>query len=396
MIYRKRWFGWLVLLVVVCFFAWRFLRPLNIFVVGDNFAQPVTVQEPEGIPGIHAQECGACHEEIYREWRQSIHAQAWTDEYFQVDRAFEGKPPVCDNCHLHLETQRDYLTVGFEDADRLYPIKKPNPRFDPDLQREGVTCAVCHLREGQIIGPYPTDLAPHPVKVDPAFLSGMSPCHTCHVVSGDRWDMFYRLPPCGTATEIRHAGQKPNCVVCHLPPVTRPVVVGGPARPGGRHLFQGGHHAGMVQSALRVQHHTDFEAGRATTTVTLVNSGAHHHLPTGTPDRHLTLTWRLLDDHDHVLEEKEERLMRRLMWRPFIVDLWDTRLPFNTPRDFYYTVDLEGQSSPAFLEVTVQYHLLEASRQRRIGYKNTTPIHHTLFHTRIDLHREQPDGRKQK
>ncbi len=29
-----------------------------------------------------------------------------------------------------------------------------NPRFDAELQQEGVTCAACHVKDGVIYGPY--------------------------------------------------------------------------------------------------------------------------------------------------------------------------------------------------------------------------------------------------
>jgi hypothetical protein len=390
---RKRF--WLVfLLALAVFLTWRFTRRLNIFAVDDKFAVAFPVEIPDGLGGIRAEDCGFCHEEIYAEWKTSIHAQAWTDPYFQVDRAFEDNPPVCDNCHLQLQPQRDYLVAGFRDRGRLDPIKKPNPGFDPELRDEGVTCAVCHLREGKIVGPFETDLAPHPVEVDPGFLSGMSPCHICHVVSGDRWDTFFRYPPCGTVAEIEEGGKEPDCVGCHLPAVIRPVVEGGEPRPGGRHEFRGGHSPDMVRSALKVRYWRRDDGAKSTFTFELTNVGAYHHLPTGTPDRHLTLEMRLLDGSGREVDRKAFKMIRRVLWRPFIVDLWDTRLPHQKPREYSWSFSRSRRPGATVLDVTVRYHLLEESRRRRIGYENETPIAYPIYHQRIDLkapgHRHLP------
>ncbi|MBF0309843.1 MAG: hypothetical protein HQL56_09970 [Magnetococcales bacterium] len=373
---------WILLLLLVVFLGWRLVRPLNIFVVGDRFALPIVTTVPEGLKSLRASECGECHREIYEEWSGSIHAAAWTEEYFVADRAFEKNPPVCDNCHIQLTQQRPGKVVGFSDSERLFPITEPNPDYDPQLQNEGVTCAVCHVREGRIIGPYETSHAPHPVTVDPAFLSGNSPCKICHDVPGNRWDMFYRKQPCGTMEEIAEGKGKPDCVGCHLPRINRPLVEGGVSRPGGRHLFQGGHHPPMVKKALSVVHHLEDDGSRYRLVVTLTNTGTHHYLPTGTPDRHLILTMRLLDKTGRVVKEERQVMKRRILWRPFIVDLWDNRLPFNEPREYALSFDHgEGER----VEVEVSYHLMEESRRLRIGYQNTQPIAYPVYQENIVL-----------
>ncbi|MBF0321869.1 MAG: hypothetical protein HQL62_02810 [Magnetococcales bacterium] len=372
--------------VIVLFLGWRFVRPLNIFVVEEKFAWPIDSPIPKGLESLSAQHCGSCHTEIYQEWSGSMHARAWTDEYYQADRAFEKRPHVCINCHIPLKNQQEKVVVRYRDKDMLDPVLADNPHFDPQLRDEGVTCAVCHVRQGEVIGPYATDQSPHPVKVDPNFLSGMSPCRICHVVSGDRWDMFYRIAPCGTVDEINQGERKPDCVGCHLPSVTRPMATSGPLRQGGRHLFQGGHYPPQVARALKVDHRREEVDGKSQFVFTLTNVGTDHFLPTGTPDRHLTLAFRLLDDHDAVMQEKVYKLQRTIMWRPFILDLWDNRLAARQPREFIYELPKMGAApQAAVLDVTIRYHLLDEARRKRINYQNTVPIHYSIYHERIDL-----------
>ncbi len=217
---------------------------------------------------------------------------------------------------------------GFRDRDKFDPILTPSPAFDAALRDEGVTCAVCHVRNGRIVGPFRTDAAPHPVEHDPEMSKGIQPCLKCHVVTGKRWDTFYTIPPCGTVAEIEAGGQEIDCVSCHMPSVARPAAEGEPSRPGRRHLFQGGHEPARVREALRVDRRFEDDG----LVVTLTNVGAAHHLPTGTPDRHLTLELRLLGPSGEVLKETVHLMKRYILWRPFIVDLRDTRLLRIPPR----------------------------------------------------------------
>jgi hypothetical protein len=374
--------AWLTLSALIALFLlWRLLRPLNIFVVDERFERPMQVETPRGLASLSAKDCGTCHREIYREWAGSMHAQAWTDPYFQVDFEYDGSLQICLNCHTPLVNQQPDLVLGFRDRDKFDPIVTPNPAFDAALRDEGVTCAVCHIRNGRIVGPFRTDRAPHPVELDPGMSQGIKPCLKCHVVAGKRWDTFYTIPPCGTVAEIEAGKQTIDCVSCHMPPVVRPAAEGMPARQGRRHLFQGGHAPERVKQALRVEH--TMEADELV--VTLTNVGAAHYLPTGTPDRHLTLELRLMGSSGQVLAEKVYTMKRYILWRPFIVDLRDTRLPYGQPREFKFPVFKRGSYNPAVMDVTVRYHLLDEARRKKIGYNNTDPIAYPVYHEQILL-----------
>jgi hypothetical protein len=378
---------WIVLCSLVsAFFLWRLIRPLNIFVVDDRFERPVAVATPEGLKSVSARECRACHEDIYREWATSMHARAWQDPYFQVDFKFDGSQQICLNCHTPLENQQENLVVGFRDRAKFKPLLKPNPAYDPTLREEGVTCAICHVRDGKIVGPFASETAPHPVVVDPDMASGFGPCARCHIVTNSRWDVFYRIPPCGTVAEISETGQRPDCIGCHMPPVVRPYAGGGVPRSGRRHLFQGGHVPEMVRSALEVsQRMKELGGGKVTCVVSLTNVGAAHFLPTGTPDRHLSLELRLLDGKGKTIKQETFLMRRYILWRPFIVDLKDTRLPRGKPMVFSFEFSRQGRNPPGSLEVTVTYHLLDERRRKRIGYENKEPIAYPVFRQTIAL-----------
>ena len=396
-----------VLSAAAGFLAWRLLRPLNIFAVSAAFERPLDTRgAPASLGSLQAADCGRCHDTAFREWQTTMHSQAWTDPYFQTDWRFEGAQQICRNCHTPLDRQQENLVLGFRDRDKWDPILAPNSDFDPALQHEGVTCAVCHLRDGVILGPYADATAPHPVgKIEDA----NEICVRCHVVAGARWDTFYRFPPCGTAAEIAESeGRWPGrsgeylvgsvrelgCVQCHMPLVERPLVVGGKVRTSHRHLWRGGHDPAMVAAALdiSVSEVVAGSTGVRRFALSIANIGTPHYLPTGTPDRHLTVQWHLFDAHGNLLAERSDTLERLVIWRPFIIDLWDTRLRRGQPRTYHFELPVNKQ--PARLEVVVRYHLLHESRRRRIGYASESPIDYPVFEKVIALE-AQPAAQRQ-
>lgn len=384
---------------------------MNIFVVSEDFERPIsTALIPEPLETLSAVECASCHREFFDEWATTIHSQAWTDPYFQVDFRFDGSQQVCKNCHIPLDRQQEFRVLGFNDEDKWDPILAPNPDFDHGLQQEGVTCAACHLRAGKILGPYGGDGAPHPVE---KLENANRICVRCHVVGGQRWDTFFRFPPCGTVAEIQ-ASRRPrpelerepaaglsgpsgeitvataeslNCVECHMPLVERPLVEGGETRAVRRHLWRGGHDPEMVKSGLTIElgEEPASAPGKRRYALTLTNSGAAHYLPTGTPDRHLTVVLRVLDSAGGVLEEQSHTLKRTILWRPFIVDLWDTRLKPGQPRTYEIEFSTSGKRRPATLEAVVRYFLVDEKRRQRIGYQDREATSYEVFRRRVPL-----------
>ena len=384
-IYLKNTLFIILLVFIAAFFIWRFTRPLNIFVVDEKFARPIHVDIPEGLSSVSAKECGECHEEIYKEWSESMHAMAWTDPYYQVDYVYDGSQQICLNCHIPLENQQANLVLGFKDKEKFKPVLKPNPDYDRTLRDEGVTCAVCHVKGDKIVGPFGTDNAPHPVIIDPEMTSGIKYCEKCHVVTGKRWDTFYKIPPCGTVAEIKEGGQKIDCIGCHMPEVTRPMAVGMEARKGRKHLFLGGHHPETVKGSLKVEYKKKINKENIKYTFALTNIGAAHYLPTGTPDRHLTLEIKLLDNRGSVIKEKIFKMKRYILWRPFIVDIKDTRLQYGKTEKYDFEFKMDSNNSPSVLDVTVIYHRLDEKRRQKIGFKNEEPIAYPIYKESIPL-----------
>jgi len=396
---RKTVIIFIVIIALGVFFAWRFIRPMNIFVVSEAFERPMdTSVVPAPLSTLRATECATCHKTFYDEWSTTIHSQAWTDPYFQVDWVFDGSQQICKNCHIPLDRQQEHKVLGFRDKEKWDPILEPNPDFDPKLRHEGVTCAVCHLKDGKILGPYGSSTAPHPVE---KLANSNEVCARCHVVGGERWDTFFRFPPCGTVAEIQtgQSGETKRsgeavvqdaaalgCVECHMPLVERPLVMGGKVRTTRRHVWRGGHDPSMVKQALDMKlEDISTSSSQRRFSLTLTNIGAAHYVPTGTPDRHLTVSLRLLDKNGQSIYEQNQILKRTIMWRPFIIDLWDTRLPRGEPRQFILEYDESDDLKAQTVEAVVRYHLLEEKRRKLIGYENKEPIAYEVFRKIIKL-----------
>lgn len=397
-----------IVIVLLLFFVWRFIRPMNIFIVDDRFAWPVdTSLTPPVLGSLSAKECAECHQEFYDEWQTTIHSKAWTEPYFQTDWKFDRSQHSCRLCHTPLDRQQPQKVLGYRDTDKWDPILENNPDFDSALQHEGVTCAACHYRDGKIVGVLGNTDAPHPVKKldDPNQV-----CVRCHVVEGDKWDTFFRFPPCGTVAEIESSSpplikglsdeqviektsppvSQLGCVQCHMPVVKRALVKGGAIRQTRHHYWRGGHDPEMVKKALSIKFtEFDLENKKASSNskqkyiLTIENIGAAHYVPTGTPDRHLMIQLRVLDKNNNVLNENKNIIRRNVMWRPFIIDLTDTRLPHGQPRS--YEIEVSHPQKAVSIEAVVRYHLLDERRRKRIGYENKTPIAYDVFRQKIAL-----------
>ena len=253
---------------------------------------------PKGLKTLSAEECGSCHREFYLEWRRANHSKAWEDLQFQAEWKKDKKLWVCINCHTPLQDQQKFIVTGKENGDYFKPVKKNNPFFDPELQKQAITCAVCHVRNGVIIGPFGNSgAAPHPVKKDTDFLSSKL-CMGCHNVT----DVVSEKLVCtfGTGEEWKKSpypkiGQ--NCITCHMPSVYRRLTSRTKPRWARQHTFIGSPVPKVMGKDKIVK---DYINGldiyvklsptypalgdSAYVTVSLKNQRAGHDIPTGDPE----------------------------------------------------------------------------------------------------------------
>lgn len=310
---------------------------------------PGALAEPESEPihRISSEICATCHDEIYRQWKGSMHAQstALADLihaafYRQVvgDPTTEGvihkksgKFPLCLNCHAP-NAARDQTTKL--DAHPAY--------------REGVNCVACHTlktyngiqdEQGKtrygikaydlsdtIQAPlgFPRELErlkasaddlfggaldaaidqkpnPHlgePIELDgqtiPALTMQANPrqlrtsdaCMGCH----DQRDNPQGVPLCQTGNEFVEGGSQVACQTCHMP------VAGGFAD----HTMGGGHHEGMLKRSIVFDLTT--KTGEDTIDAQVwIRNLQPHAMPTGAPFRNLYLTLTAYDASGEVV-----------------------------------------------------------------------------------------------
>ena len=228
------------------------------------------------------------------------------------------------------------------------------------------------------MGPFDDSVAPHPTKFDPKFRT-TDICYRCHQVPKGPFQ-FYSVGPCGTFPEYEGAyftkERNMICQSCHMPEVERPMADGGPIRQGRKHLWRGGHDPEQIKSALAVQLAAaphDLRPGtEATFTLTLINAGAGHKLPTGDPDRYFTVEFEVVDRAGRVLKHQSSTMGRWIMWQPVIVDLYDNRLPPLASRDYRLTYRLPDSTEATAglqLRARVRYHIVTEGAYSKLKTK---------------------------
>ncbi|MDD9859679.1 MAG: multiheme c-type cytochrome [Nitrospira sp.] len=407
----RRWYGrgrlavMLSLLVVIpgiVYYFYTEIRPTVIFGLRDDYAHAIPFQTvPAGLDSLKAEECGTCHREIYEEWKTSVHADAYNDPFFQAYWEKDDHVWVCLNCHTPLANQQPTLIRAIPGQRVEKAIQVANPRYDESYQREGVTCAACHVRDGVILGPFDDSAAPHPVKYDPAFRT-TALCYRCHSVESGPFQ-FYRAGPCGTFGEyegeffMREQGF--TCQHCHMPEISRPVATGGPIRHGRQHVWRGGHDPEMIKRAVAVQVKTDpptpVPGDTMTMTLTLINAGAGHKIPTGDPDRHFTVEFYVKDQAGRILEEQTSTMGRWILWQPVILEVYDNRLRPLASRDYQFSYRIPEGRSDLVVETRVRYHILtdgqHAMLRESYGLQSDRPYRYTIYTRRFPLG-ENPGG----
>jgi hypothetical protein len=246
---------------------------------------------PAGIDDLSAASCQGCHPEEAREWKQSLHRQAWSQPLFQQAYALEPMAE-CRNCHQP-------LTAG-----------QPESAAVVALRTEGVNCATCHVRDGAILSPHRSGRAPHRVVSAPV-MSAAAFCGGCHQfpfperadgVDGSVTRVHHtREPMQDTLGEWQHAAKTgltgESCQGCHMPWVTR-----ADGRRRRSHRFPGGYDATLLRSAVQIR---DVQARRVDGGVvlglTLEAHGVGHAVPTGDLYRSLLVeAWTGAEDRASV------------------------------------------------------------------------------------------------
>lgn len=285
--------------------------PLRRFELQGGRAPLPALAVPQGMASLSAGECEGCHVAEAREWQGSQHRQSWTSALFQA--AYRIEPmPECRNCHQPLTAGR---------------AATPGVKM---LRDEGITCAVCHVRDGSILAPQRSGRAPHAVTEAPVMAESAF-CGSCHQFNfpdrrpdqrgahrddrrGEQLVHQTDEPMQDTLGEwqrLRSQGAMPQtCQDCHMP-----LTAAGAESPGGlrhrSHRFAGGYDTSTLKRAVAVAVAVQPGQGSAELRVRLAAQEAGHAVPTGDLYRSIVIEARPVDAAGKTLGAPQEQRLQR-------------------------------------------------------------------------------------
>ncbi len=236
-----------------------------------------------------SERCGDCHQDIYREWKDSPHASSFINAAFR-EETNEYQFTFCIGCHA---------------PETIFTDEKIKPR--KVNESEGVNCNSCHLNDCKLSGPTPAH-GPHPIAGENPFFRSSELCGKCHVGTYAAWK------------ESDMAEGKKTCQDCHMPAITRKLIQDDPwqkiypKREGKQHLFSSLAFFQNNGSSLPLSFtHVTRSAGKVEGILELENTGIPHRVPTGDYGyRKVVVAVELLDNAGRVIESKRESLFVEL------------------------------------------------------------------------------------
>ncbi len=244
--------------------------------------------------------CEACHADVARTWRGSLHQRAYLDRSFA--EALSREPaPFCRGCHA--------------------PEADPAAPAPPALAELGVGCVSCHL-SGEVVLAVPRDdlsreTAPHALHRDPRFATAAA-CGGCHEFAFP--DALPGSEPMQrTLAEHRLSARAATpCADCHMP------------RTRGRrdHGFIASRDPAMLRRSLTVAA-TRTAGGYAT--LRLTPGAVGHAVPTGDLLRRLVVVAEAQDGARRIVAEASKVLGRRFVQHERRVPIGDDRVGAHGP-----------------------------------------------------------------
>lgn len=250
---------------------------------------PVAPGEPPGgLSGTAPGDCSGCHAEIAAEWASSAHARSWTDPIFQAEYQLT-RQAFCRHCHAPLALEATPL-VGPAAGGRSAPGAAPG--LVESAGARGIDCAVCHVRDGRVLGAHGRGGDEHAVRRD-ARMATTALCAGCHQFDfprpapGEQVRYHPGRPLQNTVAEwsqSRYADRP--CQDCHM------AVTGDPGRPHRSHAFRIFEDPALLTRAVQVTARARRHGGAVRVSVEIAPGEIGHAFPTGDMFRRAVLTVR--------------------------------------------------------------------------------------------------------
>ena len=326
-----------------------FLTPLISLASADNYWQrPILPQHPE-FP-LYPENCGICHKPQFDAWNGSLHSRAMSPGLMgQLNPDHNPEfAASCYFCHAPLTEQAE-IKAGARVKGQGSGEYIKNPSFNNKLKLSGVSCPVCHLREGKVYGPPLRQGQGSRVKgqdghngfVEKDFFEQAEFCAACH-----QMDEGYELNGkvlTNTYREWKESEYSKNnitCQKCHMPDR--------------QHLFRGIHDSDMVKRGVSFEISAK-EIRKESIKVSLIitNSGVGHYFPTYTTPL-IIIKGFIIDGKGKIIKDTiKESYIGRKVSLDLTKELFDTRIPPKGVFNFEYKNILHKDADRFIIEAKV-------------------------------------------
>ncbi len=358
--------------------------------------------------------CKACHDQIYWGWAASMHSKSISKSNILFQKVFESAleetggavREKCLSCHAPIAVELGDLKVK------------------RDISKEGINCDYCHTlipkmeedtltlisSPGKIkYGPYKDcQTEAHESKYSEMYTKSEF-CYKCHATQKNP----HGLEACSTAPEWEgsiYAVKKKQCQDCHMPTFTGSSGKGGPEREEvSLHNFYGGHEAGALSRAAKIELKIGEEEPVKKLIVTVSNIGAGHSLPTSSPLRSIALKLFAYDSqgkelwtnwkNDAFLEDRQAFFARiltdnsgkRVLPLKATKVALDSRLSSEESRELTY--EFPADLDIAKITANLQYKLAPDSILEELNiYDDKLRSWHTMTRAELSLKQQERSG----
>lgn len=306
---------------------------------------------------LDPKDCGTCHIQQHKDWKTSLHSKAMgpgiLGQLVEMVNNDPGTARICWSCHTPLAEQQDVLQKTDDDGDSEWAN---NASFNSSLQKKGLVCAACHVRNQQRYGPPRKNTPlisgkisganlPHDGFTANTVFTKSAFCKTCHQFSPNDYALNGKLIE-NTYNEWMasdYAKKDIHCQDCHMPDR--------------RHLWRGIHDPEMVKKGvtisvsnvdkpLKVGEHIKAK-------IKIANTGTGHYFPTYLTPK-IIVRGQLIGAKGKVLEGT---LLEANIGREVTMDLsqeiYDTRIAPGDSLDIVYSQTLPSQNLSLKVEVVV-------------------------------------------
>ncbi|MCF6208721.1 MAG: cytochrome c family protein [Ghiorsea sp.] len=297
--------------------------------------------------------CAQCHESQFNDWKQSLHAKAYSPGMVGqfVDMGHEAGSD-CLRCHAPLAQQlfdSDAQMLTALETLRQFP-QGVSQGADLDanetklpLRHSGVSCAVCHVRQGQRFGPPRKGSKQEGLMVGDTHGGFMASkkfeqsnfCAECHqfpqayAINGKPLENTFK-----EWQQSRFAEEGKHCQSCHMPDRT--------------HQFKGIHDKKFTRKALDIR---VFMNKYSLPTLQITPKHIGHAFPTYVTPK-VTIQAKALDNQGKVLQTWQWDIVREVYFDDGWQEKRDTRLMPDEVRRFVAS-ELNKQAVQVWFEVHV-------------------------------------------